>query len=365
MKVSDIVEVLEAFAPRQWAQQWDNVGLIVGDASAGVKKLMLCIDLTSEVLAEAVRTRVSMVMAYHPVIFKGINRVTVDAAPVIYQAVRRGIAVYSMHTALDVAVGGTNDVLADAMGLAQTKPLEPLIINDQCIIVAFVPPDELSQVAQAAFAAGGGHVGNYYDCAFFSHGIGSFCPGPHSNPSVGKTGRQEMAEEMRLEVIAEKSRVQAVCEAIRSTHSYETPAINVYPLDDYPPGCGMGRVGQFDKPVTIAALITRIKKATGLKKLLIARAKNAKPIKIAACGAGSCGSMFKKAISAGATFYLTGEMRHHDLLAATAAGMTVVCLGHSNSERITLESLAQQLADPLDKIAITLSKYDKDPLEIA
>ena len=372
MKVAEIVEVLEAVAPPRWAQDWDNVGLLVGDAAANVRTIMLCVDLTAAVLAEAVDAKAQMVVAYHPVIFKPIGRVTAGDSPVVYEAARRGVAVYSIHTAFDVVPGGTNDVLAAALGIVNARPLEQTSAPGQCKIVTFMPPDDLSRVANKAFAAGAGQIGNYYDCAFFSHGIGAFCGGVDTHPAIGRPGDHEMAEELRLEVIAPRAKVAAVCEAIRSVHTYETPAIDVYPLDDVPDDCGMGRVGPLARGASVRTLITRIKKATGLKKVLLARAaasglaksKRNSRVTTASCGAGSCGKLFRKAIAAGATFYLTGEMRHHDLLAATGAGLNVVCLGHSNSERIAVRALADRLAAMPDKITISVSRRDRDPLEI-
>ena len=370
MKASDIVEVLEAVAPPQWAQQWDNVGLLVGDATCSVRKLMLCVDLTPAVMAEAVAAKVQMILAYHPVIFKPISRVTAADSPVVYEAARRGVAVYSIHTAFDVVPGGTNDVLAATMGIVHARPIEPTTAPGQCKIVTFMPPDDISRVADRAFGAGAGQIGNYYDCAFFSHGIGAFCGGVDTRPTLGESGSHEMAEELRLEVIAPKVKVPAVCEAIRAAHTYETPAIDVYPLEDVPDGCGMGRVGPLARKASVQTLIARVKRATGLKKVLMARAvapdgaRRTSSVTTAACGAGSCGDLFRKAVAAGATFYLTGEMRHHDLLAATGVGLNVVCLGHSNSERIAVHALAKRLAAMPDKLEVSVSRRDRDPLEI-
>ncbi|MCK5558435.1 MAG: Nif3-like dinuclear metal center hexameric protein, partial [Candidatus Hydrogenedentes bacterium] len=135
MNVSDVCSVLDALAPPALAAEWDNVGLLVGDGKATVRKMLLCIDLTSEVLAEAIRIKAQMVMAYHPVIFKGINRITAESAPVVYKAARRGIAVYSPHTAMDAAEGGTNDVLAEMLGLLDCRPLEPAFAEARCKVV--------------------------------------------------------------------------------------------------------------------------------------------------------------------------------------------------------------------------------------
>jgi dinuclear metal center YbgI/SA1388 family protein len=364
MKVCEIVKVLETVAPLSLAAEWDNVGLLAGDGESGVKKLLLCIDLTEQVLSEALKAGADMVMAYHPLIFKNVSRVTAESSPVLHAALRQGLAVHSLHTALDAAPGGVNDVLADVLGLLDRRTLEPSVDRSQCKIVTFVPADDLSRVAEAAFSAGAGRVGEYFDCAFFGHGVGAFCALPGTHPKVGRAGRHEATEEMRLEIVAPRSKASGVCAAIRSAHGYEEPVVEMYPIETYPAACGMGRVGRLAKPLGVDALVAKIKKATGLSRLMLAKSPVKEKVRVAACCGGSCGDLFHDAIACGATFYLTGEMRHHDALAAVAAGMTVACLGHSNSERIALTHLADRLGKALPKLRVMLSRYDKDPFEI-
>jgi dinuclear metal center YbgI/SA1388 family protein len=370
MKVSEIAKALEPIAPLELAAEWDNVGLLVGDGASRVKKLLVCIDLTREVLAEAVRARAEMVLAYHPVIFKPISRVTAESSAMVFEAVQRGIAIYAIHTAYDVVSGGTNDILAGVLGVVDPRPLEPVGGRQQCKIVVFVPPEDLSEIAQAAFSAGAGRIGNYHGCAFFTHGLGSYCAGEGSNPAFGEPGVHEMVEEIRLEVIAPPERAAKVCEAIASVHSYETPAIDVHPLAPISTDWGMGRSGPLRRSASLSTLVGRLKKATGVKRVLLARAtsgagaRKGHAVKRAACGAGSCGGLFRAAAKDGATLYVTGEMRHHDLLEATASGLNVVCLGHSNSERLVLPSLADRVASAVKDVRVVLSQSDRDPLEI-
>jgi len=377
MKVMDIVRAIEGIAPPHLAQEWDNVGLLVGDSQAETKKLMLCIDLTEAVLAEAAAAGANMVMAYHPAIFQPISRVTAETAPVVYAAARRGIAVYCCHTALDAAPGGIDDMLADAIGVTARRPLKPTVQTVRHKVVVFVPPDDLSRVSAAAFEAGAGEIGNYSNCAFFSHGIGMFRGEDGAEPAIGQPGEQQATEEVRLEFVADAARLADVCQAIRRAHRYEEPAIDVYPLVTYPEGCGMGRIGRLPKPVTIQVLVARIKKALGVRNVHLAarpapcgsgktRRGGGKGALVtrAACAAGAGGSLYGLAAAAGATFYLTGEMLHHDVLAAVGAGLTVVCAGHSHTERIALRHLADKLKLTAPKLTIALSARDIDPFEV-
>jgi len=374
MKVADVVRVLESLAPRDLAEDWDNVGLLVGDRQRRVTKLMTCMDVTECVLAEAVQARAQMILAHHPVIFKHVARVTADDAPVVYEAARRGIAIYAAHTNLDNAAGGTNDVLADAIGLQDRRALSPLARPGQCKIVVFTPAEDVSRVAEAAFHAGAGQIGNYRRCAFAAHGLGSFCGMPGTRPAVGQPGSEEVVEELRLEMICPRAKAPAVRDAIAGVHSYETPAIDVIPLEDFPAGCGAGRIGVLPKPTTVKTVITRLKKATGSPCIRLATPLAAGAVKAAgksqgqgmlvrnvAVFTGSGGSGWRSAVAAGASLYVTGEMGHHDALDATAAGLTVLCLGHGSSERIGIQALARRAAETLDKLKLIDSTTDHDP----
>lgn len=363
--VREVCRVLDALAPPEQAEDWDNVGLLLGDPAGEVRRVLLCIDLTAEVLDEALTARAEMVLAYHPVIFKPVKRLTASSAPVSYRALREGLAVYCPHTALDVADGGTNDVLADMLELQDRRPLEPGRSAGRCKIVTFLPETDQEAVSRAAFDAGAGQIGEYDECSFTTRGLGSFRGSEHSRPTVGEPGRREAVEELRLEMIAPAGRVAGVCEAIRLTHSYEEPPIDVYPLEELPGPRGLGRVGRLARPVKLSTLLGRIRKGLGVPRLLVAGGEDPeRMIGTVAVGAGACGSMWQAAADAGATLFLTGEMRHHDALAAAATGLCVVCAGHSNTERITLARLAERLAADLPELTATLATQDRDPFTI-
>lgn len=368
MKVADVIRAMESLAPPGLAADWDNVGLQVGDPAAAVRRVLVCVDLTEAVLEEAARAKVQMIVAHHPAIFRAIKQVTPEQTPVAYAAVRRGVAVYAAHTNLDAAGGGTSDVLADSLGLTTRRPLEPIVRSGHCKVVVFLPPDDLSRVADAAFAAGAGRIGDYFDCAFFGHGVGAFRGGEGAQPTIGLPGRSEVTEELRLEMICPHPKTAAVCQAIRDAHSYEEPAIDVYLLQDCAPGCGHGRVGALPRPATVQTLINRLKKATGLRRVVLAarggdRAGDGKGVLVstAACAAGDGGGLLRAAVAQGATFFATGELRHHEMLDALALGLTVVCLGHGNSERLAMRRLAQRLAAELPAAKVIVSRQDKDP----
>jgi dinuclear metal center YbgI/SA1388 family protein len=362
MKLSDLIDAMEQIAPTRQAESWDNVGLLVGDRSQSISRAMLTIDYTAEVAREAEQSKCDVIIAYHPPIFHPLKRILADN--LVFDAIRRGIAIYSPHTALDVADGGTNDMLADVLGLKNRSPLrliEPRAT--QYKLVTFVPEKDLEKVSQALFEAGAGRIGNYTSCSFRSAGTGTFFGEEGTNPSVGQAGRLEKSEEVRVETVVPIQKIDAIIQALRKSHPYEEPAFDLNQLAAPPNALGQGRIGELDPPVNCDSLLARIKKELKIDNLLVAGPTD-RPIKRAAVCAGACSDMLDDAISQKADLYLTGEIRHHDAIKTAAAGMTVVCTLHSNSERAVLKRLEQKLRQKLPGLAIVLSRADRDPFMI-
>jgi len=362
MQLSAIVTVLERIAPLDLAEPWDNVGLLVGDPAQEIKRTLLTVDYTAEVAQEAQELRCGLVIAYHPVIFDALKRIT--AGSPVFCAIREGIAIYCPHTALDVAEGGTNDMLADALGLTQRRPLRPVAARPrQYKLVTFVPPDAVERVSAAVFGAGAGRIGNYSSCSFRTPGTGTFFGESGANPAVGQAGRLEHADEIRLEMVVPIETVDAAVAALRRSHPYEEPAFDLVQLAAAPGGRGMGRIGELPRATERGELIERIRAALGVQRLLVAGPTDG-AVERAACCAGSCGDLVNDALAQGAELYLTGEMRHHDALRAAQRGMTVVCALHTNSERAMLARLAARLARELPETAFALSRKDRDPFTV-
>ena len=363
MILSSLLDVLEEIAPTRHAEPWDNVGLLVGDPQQSVSRAILTIDYTPSVAGEARDKNCDAVISYHPPIFDALKRVVAPSP--IFDAIRRGVAIYSPHTALDVADGGTNDMLADAIGLCPDR--QPLRITDSKAanykLVVFAPRDAADKVADAMFAAGAGRIGNYTSCSFRSPGTGTFFGEEGTNPAVGQAGQLEQAEEVRIETILPITRVEQVIAALKKNHPYEEPAFDLLQLAAPPEGRGQGRIANLTAAADRSAVISRIKKELNLPHLLVAGPTSG-TITRAACCAGSCGDILNDAISQKAELYLTGEMRHHDALRAAQKGITVVATLHSNSERAVLKRLATRLRQQLPQIEFHLSESDRDPFSI-
>ncbi len=303
-----------------------------------------------------------MVMRPEP-IFDAVERLV--AGSLVFDAIRRGVALYSPHTALDVAEGGTNDMLADAIGLGPERT--PLRLAQakasQYKLVTFVPEKDVERVSREMFEAGAGRIGDYRMCSFRSPGTGTFFGEAGTSPAVGASGRLEEAQEVRVETVVPIGKVDVVVRALRASHPYEEAAFDLQQLAAPPEGLGLGRVGDFAQPVERGELVGRLKRELGITQLLVAGPIESVARRAAVC-AGACGNLLDDAIAQRAEFYVTGEMRHHDALKAARAGMTVVCTLHSNSERPVLKRLQGRLADALPGLPVFLSRQDQDPFSV-
>jgi dinuclear metal center YbgI/SA1388 family protein len=367
MQLQSLIDVLEDLAPTRYAEAWDNVGLLAGDRTQAVNRAILTIDYTDAVAVEAREGKCDVVVAYHPPLFSAIKRITADpSTALLHDAIRRGVAIYSPHTALDVADGGTNDMLADAIGLPPTNR-RPLRMTppkaSQCKLVTFVPQESLEKVSSALFAAGAGRIGKYSCCSFRSPGTGTFFGEAGTNPTVGQSGRLETAEEVRLETVVPINKIESVISALRESHPYEEPAFDLNQLAAPPEAVGQGRIGAFDAPSPLTEILGRLKRELQIESLLVAGPDNAS-IKTAAVCAGACGEFLDDAIAQRADLFVTGELRHHDAIKANRAGMTVVCTLHSNSERAVLRRLKSRLEPRCPGLEFLLSQTDRDPFVV-
>ena len=364
MKIQEITERIEDIAPLKLAQDWDNVGLLIGDPQKNVKNILLTIDITSGVVAEAKRLKTDLIISYHPVIWDGLKKITTEGPGCVsYNLIRSGIAVFSIHTALDSAVGGVNDGLAEIIGIRDAKPIGDYVdspTGDSYKLVVFIPAESARRVSDAIFTAGGGNIGNYSKCGFGAEGTGTFLPLEGARPAIGRKGKTASVPEIRFETIVPSDKLGGCIAAMKKAHPYETPAFDVFKLHNPQTKFGLGRIGTLTKPLRISQIIQRIKEQTGARAAgIIGNEKRL--VKTAAVCAGSCGKIINSVIAAKADLYLTGELKHHHGLAAQEAGLTCICLSHTVSERFILKKFAKQLQKQAKQVTIKISKKDADP----
>src|SRR5262245_14152323 len=361
--VSDLSAFLDRFAPPSLAAGWDNTGLLMGDSAAEVGRILVCLSVTPPVVEEAVAERAELVVTHHPILFRGTKQLSTATAEgrLLWPLARSGVAVYSPHTAFDNCPGGINDSLARRLGLTAIVPLRTRDGDRQCKVVVFVPDADLAKVSDAMFAAGAGLIGQYEQCSFRIAGTGTFFGTESTNPTVGSKGRREDVSEWRLEVICPETGVSGVISAMRSAHSYEEPAFDVYPLKPMPGGSGEGRVGNLSTPVTLAALAQTVKRELRAGGTQFVGDLN-RPVRRVAIACGAAGEFLTDAVRAKADVFLTGEMRFHEYLSAEAQGIALVLPGHYATERPGVEELATRLQHAYPALTTWASRRETDPV---
>ena len=373
--LADVLQLLERIAPLHLAEDWDNVGLVLEPTSSArqpMSRLFLCIDLSESVLDEALELRADLVVAYHPPIFRGLKRLRASAPEerVLVRALEAGLAVYSPHTALDAAQGGVNDWLARGVGAGRCTPLVPHANKAaaELKLVVFVPQSHVAELRAAlARELGVGTIGNYSECSYELEGQGSFFGNSAASPAVGERGKLETVLETRLEMRCPSAAVKDLARVIAAHHPYEEPAWDLYPLapvDTAPPNVGAGRLLELDEPVSIAEAVARLKAHLGVSTLRVAQAERheagARVQRVALC-AGAGGSLFEAV--RGVDLFVTGELRHHDVLAKLRAGSSVILSEHTHTERGFLPELAERISELAGgDLDVLVSKRDSDPL---
>ncbi|HVA60152.1 MAG TPA: Nif3-like dinuclear metal center hexameric protein [Mycobacteriales bacterium] len=313
----DIVAVLDALYDPAWAEPWDAVGLVCGDPAAEVSKVLFAVDPVGAVVEEAIASGAGLLVTHHPLFLEPVHTVAATDARgrLVHRLIESGLGLFVAHTNADVARPGVSDALAGALGLERTEPLRPLAEGSDKL-VAFVPPADVDRVVDALTAAGAGGIGDYTRCAFWGPGTGTFRPGAAANPAIGRPGRVEKVEEVRVEIPVPRHLRNQVLAALRAAHPYEEPAFDVYEPARMSGaaglGLGLGRVGELAVPEPLGDFVHRVARALpstagGVR----ATGDRATPVRrVAVCG-GSGGELAGAAASAGADVLVTADLRHH------------------------------------------------------
>ncbi len=328
---------------------------------------MTCLTVTPTTADEAIEAGAGAIVSHHPVLFKPVQAVRADSSATgyLWRLARAGAAVLSPHTSFDNTGGGINDGLAERLGLRDVRPLRAGPTSARFKVVVFVPPKDREPVLSAAFASGAGRIGAYDECSFTTAGRGTFFGTEETNPTVGEAGRRETVREWRVEVVCPGDRLATTLAAIRSAHSYEEPAIDVYPLADGPSdGPGVGRVGRLPDVVPLSAIARRVKEVLGAPSTVYVGDPERGVATLAiACGAGD--DFLADAHREGADALVTGEARFHRALEAEALGIGLIVAGHHATERPGVEDLAQRISGAFSSLEVWASRREADPLRPA
>lgn len=335
--VAELLTALSQQAHRDKAASWDRHGLQLGDPEDQTGTIGVCHEVTGSVVESAIEAKLGLLITYHPLLFHPLSQVVAGPGPGgrAFRLLRAGVAVAAFHTAWDAAPGGTADSLARAVGLDDCRGFVPLDSHPKIKLVAYLPPEHADELAAALTAAGAGRIGNYAGCGFRTEGIGTFAPGPGANPVVGSPGTLNYEKEIRLEMVADKHLEPELLGILIKNHPYEEPAFDVY---DVRANVGMaGRVGGLASPMSIAEL------AALVGERLSAPAKAARAgqatVERVAVVPGAGGSFVAAAAATGAEVLITGDVSHHQTVAAIDLGLAVIDPGHAGTERPGVASL--------------------------
>jgi dinuclear metal center YbgI/SA1388 family protein len=342
--VGDWLAVLDRLYPQTWAEDWDSTGLQAGDRSWQAARVLVALDPTTEVIAEAQNRRCGLLVTHHPLLFRPLHQLDLadPVARTAAMAITSRVAVAASHTNADVARPGVSDALAEALGVEVTGVLHTTSAGEQVKLVTFVPPEATVKLIDAVSNAGGGVIGEYDHCSFRVRGTGTFFPSENAHPAVGEPGRLNEVDEDRVEIIVPQQRLAPAVEALLNAHPYEEPAYDVYPLAS-PGGLGLGRIGVLTGPLTARELARRCNERLG-SEVRLSGDPGKRLERLGLCG-GSGASLIPDALRAGVDAYVTGDVKHHQALDAVSAGLTVIDAGHYGTEWPFIPKLAARLSE--------------------
>lgn len=359
--VRDVCEILEDFAPLSLQESYDNAGLIVGDRNKRVSKILVSVDVTEEVVAEAIETRCNMIVAHHPLVFRGIKKLTGETSVerMVLMAVKHDIAIYAAHTNLDKTMNGVSWKMAEKLGLTDVEVLSP-VAGELLKLVTFVPEDRLDELKDALFVAGAGTIGGYDSCCFYASGTGTFRATEHCHPYVGTIGELHHEKESRLELIVPKAYRSCVTQALVRVHPYEEPAYDFYELSNEWSQVGLGVVGNLPEEMDEERVLQTIKKQFGCGCIRHTPLLGKTVRRIAMCG-GSGAEFLPAAIRSKAQIYVTADCKYHEFFNAEEK-IVLADIGHFESEQFTKEIIVDCLKKKIPTFAFVFSKTNTNPI---
>lgn len=359
--IRDVIDYLEGWAPRAYQESYDNSGLLTGDASRPVSSALITLDCTEAVVDEAIHEKNNLIIAHHPVLFKGLKKLTGQTyvERTLIKAIKNDIAIYAIHTNLDNVKTGVNKKIADRIGLINQQILLPRK-DTLSKLVTFIPPTHADAVLQALHAAGAGNIGNYQDCSFWVRGTGTFRPGDQANPFIGTAGELEQAEEIRAEVIFPSHLEAKLLAALKEAHPYEEVAHYLSRLENENQDVGAGLVGELEEAEEPFSFLKRLKNVMSIGCIRHTRPATEKIRKVALCG-GSGSFLLPHAIGARADVYITADVKYHEFFDADGRIM-IADIGHYESEQYTKELIGEVLREKFPTFAINFSKQVTNPL---
>lgn len=360
-RIKDVIDFLDTWAPPALAESYDNVGLLVGNKNNDLNGVLVSLDCTEAVVQEAIAKNCNLVVSHHPIIFKGLKKLTGSnyVERTIELAIKNDVALYAIHTNLDNVHYGVNKKLSDKIGLVDTQILQPKhhILHK---LEFFVPEASAEKVRQAIFAVGGGKIGNYDGCSFNTSGTGTFTPVGGANPTVGEVGTSQFEPEVKVEILMPDYISHKAITAMKEAHPYEEVAYYLHKLENVNQEVGAGMIGSLPKPMGAEEFLRMVKQKLNLK-VLKCTAINRREVKtIAVCG-GSGSFLLREAIRRNADVFITSDFKYHEFFDAEES-IIISDIGHYESERYTIELIGEKLSNKFRNFATHLTEVNTNPI---
>ena len=360
MKISDLTSYLQTVAPLSLQEDYDNAGLLIGDPSWECSGVLCTLDVTEEVIKEALQKKCNCIVAHHPLIFRGLKRITGNSQVerTVIAAIKNDVAVFAAHTNLDNVINGVNGKIADKLGLKNRKVIEPKS-STLLKLFTFVPAEHLDKVRNALFEAGGGDISNYSECSFSHPGTGTFKPGDGAAPFSGTIGTRQNENEIKLEVILPAYKKNALLQALFRAHPYEEVAYDLVSLENDHTGTGSGLIGDIG-PIDGEEFLTLLSTSFNNGSIRHTPLTGKKITKVAVCG-GAGSFLISKALNAGADAFVTGDVKYHEFFGAE--GRMLLCdIGHYESEQFTTDLFIELLEKKFPTFAVLKSEVRTNPV---
>ncbi|MDB0441580.1 Nif3-like dinuclear metal center hexameric protein [Clostridioides difficile] len=364
MLLKSLTRKIEKKYPLSLAEDWDNVGLIVGDFDMDVKKVLVSLEANENVINEAISQNIDLIITHHPFIFGKINKInSADLkGRLIQKLIKNDIALYSMHTNFDIAFDGLNDYFMEIMEFNNSKVLDVTESETLYKLAVYVPCNYSESLRNALSSSGAGHIGNYSNCTFSIEGEGQFKPLEGSNPFLGSINDIESVNEIKIETVVPQKHLGGVISSMIDAHPYEEVAYDLYKLENKGKTFGLGRISKLDKSTTLESLSNKIKEKLNMKHIRVVGNLNTDITKIAVVtGAGS--EFVKKAKRQGADVLITGDVKYHEAQDALDMGMCIVDCGHFDTEDI-FKHVMKRFLDEFEEIEVIKSNIYLNPFNI-
>jgi dinuclear metal center YbgI/SA1388 family protein len=359
--IKDITNLLEQLAPLSLQESYDNCGLLVGSPTAVATGALITLDVTENIIDEAIANKCNLVIAHHPLIFSGLKKLSGNSwiERTIIKAIKNDISIYAIHTNLDNMMQGVNKMMAEKIGLKRGSVLQP---KKELLrkLVCFCPKDAAEAVRNALFLAGAGHVGNYSECSFNSEGIGTFRGSEHSNPTIGNPGELRQEAEIKIETIFPAYRESMILKAMLDAHPYEEVAYEITTLHNQWQLVGAGYIGSLPESMDEKDFLQLLKKVFHCGIIRHTALIGKKIQKVAICG-GSGSFLLKDAIQQGADIFVTADFKYHQFFDADNQ-IVIADIGHYESEQFTKELIFNEIQKNFSTFALCLSKNNTNPI---